>query len=388
MTTDQSRLQDLLTRYAENSCTREELLELFTMIKDAGGNESLKETLAPIWETIGADDKIPDLDRDRIYENIMSGTPVRQMHTSRKWIRYAAAAILLFSASIGFYLLNRTSAPAQSGLYAKKTVSEHEHNKAVLTLSDGSHVTLNSKRSGVIATQNQVPVNQSANGEIAYQPNVIPKSLKPTFNILATPLGGQYAITLIDGTKVWLNAMSSLKYPVTFTGNERRVELSGEGYFEVAKNKSMPFIVTVNNSEVKVYGTHFNIMGYASENSTGVTLLEGSVKVTNDSRSKMLLPGQQAAIKDHMILISPADGEQAIAWKNGNFNFAHERIDVIMRKLSRWFDIDVSYQGEVTREGFVGTLPRSTDLAQILKTLELTGLVHFKVNGRSVTVMP
>jgi transmembrane sensor len=182
--------------------------------------------------------------------------------------------------------------------------------------------------------------------------------------------------------------MSSLKYPVTFSGDERRVELTGEGYFEVAKNKRMPFIVTVNNSEVKVFGTHFNIMGYTSEHTTGVTLLKGSVSVSADGQSHMLLPGQLASIKDHKIIISATDDSQAIAWKNGNFNFAHERIEVIMRKLSRWFDIDVTYQGKITREGFVGTIPQTTELAEILRTLELTGLVHFKINGRSVTVMP
>jgi transmembrane sensor len=388
MINDRSRLQYLLDKYAADNCTRAELLELFKLIKEAGNDDALKESLEPIWQSISATDKIPGLNKERIFENILASPALKQVPAPGRWTRYAAAAILLVSASVGIYLLNRAPSLQKDGVYAKKATTSPDRNKATLTLSDGSRVTLNSKGEGIIATQNQVPVKQFANGEIAYEPNSGVKPQGKTFNILATPLGGQYAITLSDGTKVWLNAMSSLKYPVTFTGDERRVELSGEGYFEVAKNKNRPFLVTVNNSEVKVYGTHFNIMGYTSEANTSVTLLEGSVKVTNRSYSKMLLPGQLASFKDDMIAISPADGEQAIAWKNGNFNFAHERIEVIMRKLSRWFDIDVTYQGKVTPEGFVGTLPRSTGLAEVLKTLELTGLVHFKVNGRSVIVMP
>lgn len=387
MINDRSKLQYLLSRYTANNCTREELLELLNLIKDAGEDESLNQSLEDVWQSVSTADKTPDINRDRIFENIVAGNRVRQMPVPRRWMKYAAAVLLLASGAIGLYLHNLTPKTKKNGVYAN-TLTKHDRNKAILVLADGSRVTLNNKGGGVVATQNEVPVNQIANGEIAYQPNDAMSSKEQTYNVLATPLGGQFAITLADGTKVWLNAMSSLKYPVTFSGDERRVELTGEGFFEVAKNKRMPFIVTVNNSEVKVFGTHFNVMGYTSEHTTGVTLLEGSVSVSSDGLSHMLLPGQLASIKDHQIVISATDGSQAIAWKNGNFNFGHEKIEVIMRKLARWFDIDVTYQGKITREGFVGTIPQTTELAEILKTLELTGLVHFKINGRSVTVMP
>jgi transmembrane sensor len=385
---DHSRLQYLLSRYTANNCTRKELLEFFTMIKDAGDDESLNQLLEPVWQSISDTDKIPDLDRDKIFKNITAGNHVIPMQSPRRWMRYAAAALLLASGAVGFYYYNTKASSKISSSYANKAPTKQDRNKATLTLADGTLMPLNNKVGGVIVTQNEVPVKQVANGEIIYQSNSAKLPKEQTYNTLATPLGGQFAITLADGTKVWLNAMSSLKYPVTFVGNERRVELTGEGYFEVAKNKHMPFIVTVNNSEVKVFGTHFNIMGYISEHTTGITLLEGSVSVSADGRSQMLLPGQLASVKDHQITISATDGSQAVAWKNGYFNFGHEKIEVIMRKLSRWFNIDVTYQGKITREGFVGAIPQTTELAEILKTLELTGLVHFKVNGRSVIVMP
>lgn len=387
MANDPLRLQYLLTQYAANTCTREELLEFLTLIRDNKENSQLYDSLDEVWHTVSNTDQLPNLDREKIYNDIMADKPIPQLRPVRKWIGYAAAAVIIFTISLGLYKLYQTPAPNPDNLHVKNKVIPPGSNQAVLTLSNGSRIALNGKQPGIVASQNHIPIKQMSNGEIAYQPNTADKSSGQIFNTLTTPIGGQYAITLTDGTRVWLNAMSSLKYPVTFTGAKRQVELSGEGYFEVAKNKNMPFTVTINNSEVMVYGTHFNIMGYTGEDNTNITLLEGSVKVTNNDHSKMLLPRQQAIIKNNIVAISTTDGEQAIAWKNGQFNFAHEHIDVIMRKLSRWFDIDVVYQGKITQEGFVGTLPRSKNLQEILQTLELTGSVHFKVDGRRVIVM-
>jgi len=385
MANNQLRLQYLLTRYAANSCTREELLELFTMIGDAEEDAQLHDSIEEVWHTISATDKLPNIDKNAIFDNILDESHVRSLHPIKKWIGYAAAVLILFAVPFALHKYHRTR--QASTTIANNMIIKPGSNKAVLTLANGTQIPLNNARPGIIATQNNIPVTQQANGAIAYQASPAGIASIQTLNTLTTPVGGQFTITLADGTKVWLNAMSSLKYPVSFAGAERRVELTGEAYFEVAKNKAMPFIVTVNGSEVKVYGTHFNIMGYNAEDNINVTLLEGSVKVSNADQSKMLLPGQQAVIKNG-IAISAADGEQAIAWKNGKFNFAHEHIQSIMRKLARWYDIDVTYQGKPTQEGFVGTLPRSQNLAEILKTLELTGLVHFKTEGRSVTVMP
>ena len=387
MANDQLRLQYLLTQYAANNCTREELLELFTMIGDAEEDTQLHDSLEEVWHTISATDKLPNIDKDSIFTNILNEPPVRRLQPLGKWISYAAAVLILFAVPFALHKFLRTKQVSTNNTVANNIIIKPGSNKAVLTLANGTQIPLNNTRSGIIATQNNIPVTQQANGAIAYQAHPAGTASIQSFNTLATPVGGQFTITLADGTKVWLNALSSIKYPVSFSGTERRVELTGEAYFEVAKNKTMPFIVSVNNSEIKVYGTHFNIMGYNAEDNTNVTLLEGSVKVSNADGSKMLLPGQQAVIKNG-IAISPADGEQAIAWKNGKFNFAHEQIQSIMRKLARWYDIDVTYQGKPTREGFVGTLPRTQNLAEILKTLELTGLVHFKTVGRSVTVMP
>ena len=387
MANDQLRLQYLLTQYAANNCTREELTELFTMIGDAEDDTQLHDSMEEVWHTISATDKLPNIDKNTIFNNVLDEPRVRNIHPLSKWVGYAAAVLILFAVPYALHKFHRAHQVSTNNVAANNVIIKPGGNKAVLTLANGTQIPLNNTHPGIIATQNNIPVTQQANGGIAYQENSEGIVSSQTFNTLATPVGGQFTITLADGTKVWLNSMSSLKYPVSFAGAERRVELTGEAYFEVAKNKTMPFIVTVNGSEVKVYGTHFNIMGYNAEDNINVTLLEGSVKVSNADQSKMLLPGQQAVIKNG-IAISPADGEQAIAWKNGKFNFAHEHIQTIMRKLARWYDIDVTYQGKPTREGFVGTLPRSQNLAEILKTLELTGLVHFKTEGRSVTVMP
>ncbi|XHR96133.1 FecR family protein [Mucilaginibacter sp. UC70_90] len=186
---------------------------------------------------------------------------------------------------------------------------------------------------------------------------------------------------------VWLNAASSLKFPVAFTGKERNVELSGEGYFEVAKNKAMPFRVTVNHSTVEVLGTHFNIMGYADEKSTNTTLLEGSVKIISGNKQKLIVPGEQARVNGE-IEVAKVNATQAVEWKNGNFNFSHENIETIMRKVARWYNVTVQYQGTITNEGFVGTVPRSENITEVLNALELTGLVHFKIIERRVIVMP
>ncbi len=387
MPTDHLRLKLLLTHYAENDCTREELLELLTIINEEGMDKDLHEVVTAIGRSVSADDTLPQLDKEKIFSQIIAVKPVIQTSLVRSWIGYAAA-ILIVGIAVVLYQLHQAPPQMPVKNYVIHTDIAPGGNKAVLTLADGATINLNDNHTGTVATQNQVPVKQVANGAIAYQPHAAITSSAAAYNMLSTPVGGQYSIILADGTKVWLNAMSSLRYPVTFTGSQRKVELTGEGYFEVAPNKSSPFIIAVNNSEVRVYGTHFNIMGYAGEDNTNVTLLEGSVKMTTEGLSKMLVPGQQAIAKNGQIVVRPAREEEALAWKEGKFNFAHEHIDEIMRKLSRWFDIEVRYEGNITTEGFVGTLPRSKNLSEVLNTLALTGSVHFKIEGRRVTVMP
>jgi len=194
---------------------------------------------------------------------------------------------------------------------------------------------------------------------------------------------------LPDGSRVWINAASSIRFPTAFTGNARRVEVNGEAYFEVAKNKSMPFMVKVNNAEVQVLGTHFNIMAYDEEDVVSTTLLEGSVKFVTGDKISILKPGQQSQLsKDGQVkLVNDVDVDQVVAWKNGLFVFDNSELGTVMRQLSRWYDIDVVYRTRNVTTSFVGEVPRTSKLSDVLKVIELTSKMHFEVAGKKVIVM-
>ena len=253
-------------------------------------------------------------------------------------------------------------------------------------MGDGTKLVLDTATNGTIAQEMQTKVIKLDDGQLAYSSS--DQLSKPvTYNTLSTPRGGQYTITLADGTKVWLNSASSLRFPIAFTQQVRIVDLSGEGYFEVAPNMEKPFIVRVNNMEVKVLGTHFNIMAYDDELSINTTLLEGSVLVSQRNETTKLKPGQQAQVTfDGKIgIIKNADTEQAIAWKNGVFNFNGSDIETTMRQISRWYDIEVIIENKIT-EHFYGTIPRNSTIEKVLQMMEYTGVVHFSRKGRKVFV--
>ncbi|RYY35726.1 MAG: FecR family protein, partial [Sphingobacteriaceae bacterium] len=306
-----------------------------------------------------------------------------------KWVASVAAAILLFI-TVGIYLNNSTNAKNATETQVSLNKISPGSNKAVLTLANGTEILLDDAKNGTLANQHNITVDKAADGKLVYNVSaaqVDAGNSSSEYNTIATPNGGQYQVVLPDGTHVWLNAGSSLKFPVAFTGKERHVELAGEAYFEVAKNKAKPFKVSVNNSVVEVLGTHFNVMGYKDEKSTNTTLLEGSVKIVSGNQQKLIVPGEQARV-DGNIKVAKVKVAEAIAWKDGKFNFAHQDLKTILRKVARWYNVEIDYQGAVTNEGFVGTVPRSENITEVLNTLELTGLVHFKVEGRRVIVMP
>lgn len=202
-------------------------------------------------------------------------------------------------------------------------------------------------------------------------------------------MGGQYKLTLPDGSKVWLNAASSLKYPVVFIGNERKVEITGEAYFEIAKDESKPFKVLLNNMEIQVLGTHFNVNGYTDEEMIKTTLLEGKVKVLASGQTKYLLPGQQAQLKSsgNIAVTNEVNLEETVAWKDGNFQFENSDIKAVMRQLARWYDVDVSYKGNINKH-FIGSISRNVKLSQVLSMLQQTGEIKFKIEGKNLIVMP
>lgn len=267
-------------------------------------------------------------------------------------------------------------------------------NKAILTLANGAKISLTDAADGEVARQSGISITKTKSGNIVYASasDKIPKNPAAVFNTIATPRGGEYQIRLPDGTKVWLNAATSLTYPVQFTGNERRVTLNGEAYFEVAHDRTRPFKVFTQNQEVEVLGTHFNINSYDDESATRTTLLEGSVKVSklNTVTGVVLKPGQLSVLNANSLKVEAADVESELDWKNGYFIFNEESLSTIMKKVSRWYDVDVIYDQHASNSAqrFGGIVSRSKKITDVLKTMERTGEVHFKTDGRKVIVLP
>ena len=272
---------------------------------------------------------------------------------------------------------------------ASQQASDPGSNKAILTLADGSTIILETAANGTLTQQGNSKIVKPAEGKLAY--NLLDeKTTEVLYNSIATPRGGQYQVIFSDGSKVWLNAASSLRFPAGFTGNERKVELVGEAYFEVSKNASMPFKVAIaGKGEVEVLGTHFNVHAYHDEETTHTTLLEGSVRVTGLSTgdSHIINPGEQAQVdgKGQISINKNADTEQAIAWKNGTFNFSNADLEMVLRQLSRWYDVDIKFEGAVPQRKFAGEIQRDLKLPQVLKLLEKNN-VFCKLEGKTLIV--
>lgn len=381
----QEEYKRLYNKYNSGKCTANEL-EALENYRDGidldqhEWNERLMGNPDQVKESIKAD----------LFDNIQSRNRKRII-LIRTWYATAAMAILVLSSALYFLNFNKT----ESALVVTKPERFKNDvlpgsNKAVLTLDDGSQINLDEAQEGVLANDNNIAIKKTGEGQLEYSSG---ENLVTTvkYNTLSTPMGGQYQLALPDGSKVWLNSGSSIRYPIAFTGSERVIELKGEAYFEIAKNKKMPFIVRTNNSmDIKVLGTQFNVMAYENEKNVNTTLIEGSVEVLKESGITLLEPGQAAVLNKGTgkIKVSNVDVEEAIAWKNGYFIFPNENIESIMRKVSRWYNIDVTYEGNLSNKDFVGTISRDKKISEILKMLELTGAVHFRIEGRRITVMP
>ncbi|WP_243236349.1 FecR family protein [Flavobacterium pectinovorum] len=269
-------------------------------------------------------------------------------------------------------------------------------NRGILTLSNGKQIVLSDiSAKDTIAQEGEkeeVTIKMDEKGVITYVINPdadVSKAGTNSFNTLSTPTGGQYNIVLADGTKVYLNTVSSIKYPTQFNGDQRIVELEGEAYFEVAKNKNKPFIVKSGNQSIEVLGTHFNVHAYNNEAIIKTTLLEGSVAVSYKSQKAILKPGQQSNVSDdfNRIGIRKVDTEAAIAWKNGRFKFDNADLKSVMKQLERWYGIKVEYRGDVSDVRFNGGTFMNKNLSEVLKVLELSN-IKFKVEGKTIIVYP
>jgi transmembrane sensor len=309
------------------------------------------------------------------------------MHSRSGWIRYAVAASILLFISVGAYFFIRNTHKADN--FAANTYKGivPGTNKATLTLANGTTISLDDATKGQIAKQAGVKITKTADGQIVYQADAAGQE-QAVQNTVTTPKGGQYKIILPDGTNVWLNAASSITYPTVFKGAEREVTLNGEGYFEVTKNKAMPFSVKSALQTIEVLGTHFNINAYADEALVKTTLLEGSVRVTSATNSILIVPGEQALINragNGGISKQQVNLDKEVAWKNGVFSFADEDIREVMRQVSRWYDIDVVYDGDMPTEKFFGEISRSSNLADVFRILELNNM-KFVLEGKTVKV--
>ncbi len=334
-----------------------------------------------------------ELVKETIHTELLSSIARQERRQIRLRTWYAAAAVLLLILSSGLYFNNLKKSTT---LIAKTESPRFKNdvlpgdNRAILTLDDGSQINLDDAQNGVLASENNTDIRKTGSGQLEYSAgNKLIESVK--YNTLSTPMGGQYQLSLPDGSRVWLNSGSSIRFPTAFIGKERIIELKGEAFFDIRKNSKMPFIVRTNNSmDIRVLGTQFNVMAYDDEKSINTTLVEGSVQVLKESGTAFLEPGQAAILNKGTgkIKVAAADIEEAVAWKNGFFIFSNENIESIMRKVSRWYNVEVNYQGNLSNKDFVGTISRDKNISEILKMLELTGAIHFKVDGRRVTVMP
>jgi transmembrane sensor len=401
LTKDLKDALELAARIASGKYEPEEL-ERFNRFLHSADSDQINQVLDAYKVALDNQDR-PDLlvrsdfmDRLRALrpESIptASETPVLQLKLKTAWLRWASvAAAILISFSTYFYFSNKNEKPAVIA-HVPTDVKAPQTNRATITLSGGQNIFLDSAANGQLALQNNIKLIKTSEGKISYNGSQPGQTAALIYNTLTNPKGSKVIdMELADGTHVWLNAGSSLTYPVAFAGHERNVEITGEAYFEVTHNAAMPFTVKKlhDDAKVQVLGTHFNVNAYDDETSIRITLLEGSVKVSKGNHMSLIKPGQQAAISNKEIKINnDIDLEEVMAWKNGKFQFGDASdIATIMRQISRWYDVDVEYQGNIS-EHIGGSIPRDVNASQVFKMLETTGTVKFKIEGRKVTVMP
>lgn len=388
----ENRYQYLLSRFNSGTATADELAELERLLADPEATGMLQE----LWEKIPADARFFEagksetmlasiLQRNRKVVNMI---PAQKRSIRIWWV--AAACTIAVIGTLLLILIQPTND------IDKKTVAKQEPDslivpggdKAVLLLDDGSMITLDSTGNGTISLQGATNVSK-AGGQVIYALNEAPAAATKVFyNTLKTRRGGQYQLVLADGTKVWMNASSSLRFPTAFPGKERIVELTGEAYFEVAKDAQRTFSVQVNGIAVNVLGTHFNVMAYENEAATAITLLEGAVNVTKDNNTVRLRPGQQARFQPGAAIqvINNVNLDETVAWKNGYFQLDHTPLDVLMRQVERWYDVDVVYEGKIPNRQFGGKIPRKSDIKEVMKLLELSN-VHSRIEGNKITIL-
>ena len=369
----------LYEKYKRGQCTPAELAELASYEDDFVLQEQP-------WDHEKFGDK--EAVQQRIYQHLQAAIQSGQddnkrgkiRHTLRKWITYGAAALVLLTLGVYGLIREKNTVPEQV-----VTISPGG-NKAVLVLEDGVEVSLNELGLGEVAIEGEVLARKTGEGALNYDART-PEEV--TYHTLRTPRGGQFQLTLADGTKVWLNASSSIRFPTAFTEKERLVAIEGEVFFDVQPDKERPFVVKSASQKATVLGTRFNIMAYADENHIETSLIEGKVQVSTDGAQFMLNPGERTIYDKRNAGMRKAsfDPEEILAWQAGYFMFQEENIEGVMRKIARWYDVDIIYQGDMKGKIFSGTVSRFSEVEEILDMLTLTGTVSFTIEGRRIRVM-
>lgn len=403
---EQARINYLIDRYIARQLTEEERTELMHLLSQPRHQGMLDALVERMKTEAGVPAMVGQQQTMRLFQKIVSAdklyavqglpeeagipalkTPVRRTSFRRNW--WAAAAVLLLVGAATWFLYPRITEAGALAMATQRPDRQPGKTGAILTLADGRQVLLDSLGGGVVAYQNGVAVVLE-NGQLAYETSGS-NATESVYNTMTTPKGRQFMLVLHDGTRVWLNSASSLRYPTSFTGSERTVSITGEAYFEVAKDAARPFRVTVNGkAEVEVIGTHFNINAYEDEGALRTTLLEGAVKmspVALPQSAVVLNPGQQAQLSHAQIkVVDDVDVSSVVAWKDGRFNFEGLPLTEVMKQLERWYDIDVEYEGAMPDVEFYGELSRSNTLAQILEAFK-DAEIRCRLEGRKLVVL-
>lgn len=401
----ENSIEKLFARYLDNECSPAEvkvLLQHFGIKNDNGQlrkiiHEYMESSLEEEHSNISGMDALLNNVFNKIKETISKEKKEAPIHVmpdhKRTWYLVAASiSVLLLSASAFFLFQHKKEnqiIAAQNNAPLKNDIAPGRNN-ATLTLDNGTTIILDTAANGTLAQQGNTNV-QKINGQIAYRKTDGTINAKPVYNTITTANGNQYQLVLADGSKVWLNAASSIRFPTSFVGNERKIEITGEAYFEVAHDASKPFKVELKskagaNEEIEVLGTHFNVNSYLDEPEMKITLLEGSVRIGNREGVKTLVPGQQARITSNGIDIkNNVNTDQVVAWKNGYFIFDNTDIYTLMRQVARWYNVQVDFEGKVTRDGFSGKISRDVPLTKFIKVLELND-VKVNTEGRKITI--
>jgi len=371
---DQQRLEILFQKYLNKTATDAERREFFEFIREPG-SDHLLQALSEKYP-VGEDPLVPlpDDTSHQILSAVLASEksaitqlPIRPA-ARRRWMSYAAAVLLLLVAGTSYLFYHKT-AKAPAAMTGNVVIKDAlpGHSGAILMLSDGRSIVLDTAKNGRLKE-----------GFTKSDSMIAVADTRVEYATLVTPLGRQQQLTLSDGTKVWLNAGSSVRFPTRFSGTQRKVEITGEVYFEVASNAARPFMVTTGKEDIMVLGTHFNVNAYPDESTVRTTLLEGSIRVDDKA---VLRPGQQYADG----IVSEVDADASVAWVTGFFHFEHSDIKTVMRQLSRWYDVEVRYEGKPTSESFGGEIQRNLKLSEVLDLLSGIG-IHYTLNDKILII--